>query len=89
MLLNIDPHALESAILDLNDRIAAIAEDVSLDVLRAVHRDMRTLVDLLWIDEVTKFTNRYTSNERAALIRAIAQTETLLRRLPALPEHAS
>lgn len=88
-MFKVDAKEMREAIRSLGDRITALTDDVSLGELRELHRDVRSLVDLLWVDEVTKFTEQFSRRERAELIDAMDRIATLIDRLPALPEHAS
>lgn len=85
----IDAAELEAAMRDVTSRIHELSPDVSLDDLCELHRDVFTIVDVLWIDEVVQFFKRFTRQERARLRAALRETAAALPLLPALPRHAN
>ena len=85
----IDASELESAMRDVNHRIKTLPEDVDLAALRALHRDVSTIVDVLWLDEWVQFFDQFTRMEKAKLIAALRETAASIPLLPHLPQHAN
>lgn len=88
-LRDIDANDLAMAMSDLGARIVELSTDPDPCELISLHRDLNTVVNLLWLDEQTQFTQNYSPTQRALLISAITSLSAVLEKLPSLPRHRS